>query len=168
MTEPDIDLNQHQFLPLVRHHQYYIPGGDLYIQVQNILFHMHSYFFIQESDEFRKLLLENSQQPYNRLSPSYPLFLPDTDPETLANILPKLSIYDASIDKWNSILRFATMWGFSEIEDLALQELCKIPEFNTHYNEHKVHLDSTFTVLQAMHEDSMWAIHHYLKDNHGP
>ena len=116
---------------------------------------------------------ENSQQPYNRLSPSYPLILPNTDPETLANVLwvfynPKLSIYDTSIDKWNSILKFTTMWGFPKIEDLALQELCKIPEFNTHYDEHKVHLDSTFTVLQAMHKDSMRAIYRHLEDNHGP
>ena len=81
---------------------------------------------------------------------------------------PKLSIYDASIDKWNSILKFTTMWGFPEIEDLALWELCKIPEFDTHYDKHKVHLDSTFTVLQAMHEDSLQAIHCHLKDNHGP
>ena len=134
---------------------------------------MHSYFFIRESDKFRKLLLENSQQSYNRLSPSYPLFLPNTDPETLANILwvfynPKLSIYDASIDKWNSILKFATMQGFPEIEDLALWELCKIPEFDTHYDEHEVRLDPTFTVLQAMHKDSMRAIHHHLEDDHGP
>ena len=168
VTKPNVNLNQHQFLPLVRHHQYYIPGGDLYIQVQNVLFRMHSYFLIRESDEFRKLLLENSQQSYNGLSPSYPLFLPDTDPETLANILwvfynPKLSI-----DKWNSILKFATRWGFPEIKDLALRELCKIPEFDTHYDEHEVHLDPTFTVLQAMHEDSMRAIHRNLEDDHGP
>ena len=87
VTEPDVDLNQHQFLPLVRHHQYYIPRGDLYIQVQNVLFRMHSYFFNQKSDEFRKLLLEHSQQSYSGLFPSYPLFLPNTNPETLANVL---------------------------------------------------------------------------------
>ena len=33
---------------------------------------MHSYFFIRESNKFRRLLLENSQQLYNGLSPSYP------------------------------------------------------------------------------------------------
>src|ERR1700761_4045883 len=63
ITEPDTDLNQHQFLPLTRHHQYYLPGGDLYLQTENILFRVHSYFFTRESTEFSALIQDNTNQP---------------------------------------------------------------------------------------------------------
>ena len=76
VTEPDTDSNQHQFLPLTRHHQYYLPGGDLYLQVENVLFQVHSYFFTRESTEFAALIQDNINQPYNGSSLFFPLFLP--------------------------------------------------------------------------------------------
>ena len=46
--------------PIITNHQeYYLPGGDLFIKVDNILFCVHAYFFIQESTIWRNILRMN-------------------------------------------------------------------------------------------------------------
>lgn len=43
---------------------------------------------------------------------------------TLIHTCPsKLSIYDASLNKWKTILRLANQWHFAEVKDLAFREL---------------------------------------------
>ena len=75
ISEPETDLNQHQFLPLTRHHQYYLPGGDLYIQVEKILFRVHSYFFTRElsGDSLHS-------QPLTSTHSTLPYILDNSDP----------------------------------------------------------------------------------------
>ena len=172
VTEPDTDLNQHQFLPLTRHHQYYLPGGDLYIQVKNILFWVHSYFFVKESTEFRTLL-NDTDQLYNGSSLSHPLFLPNVTPDTLAKILwvfynPKLSIHETSYKDWTTILGFAVKWSFPKIEELALRELNTFLEHHESHNLYQEILDNLDNYCRAMHLDMMRAVHRHLKDDHGP
>src|SRR5271155_3461826 len=43
-------------LTIRNHFEYYIPGGDLFILVDDTLFHVHSYFFHRESIDWRNLL----------------------------------------------------------------------------------------------------------------
>ena len=172
ITEPDTDLNQHQFLPLTRHHQYYLPGRDLYIQVENILFRVHSYFFIRESTKFRTLL-NDTNQIYNGSSPSLPLFLPNVTPNTLTKILwvfynPKLSIYKASYKDWTTILGFAVKCSFPKIEELTLRELNTFPEHHKSHDLYQEILDDLNDYHRAMHLDTMRAVHRHLEDNHSP
>ena len=172
ITEPDTDINQHQFLSLTRHHQYYLPSRDLYIQVKNILFQVHSYFFVRESTRF-KTLLDGTDQLYNRSSPSYPLFLPNVTPNTLAKILwvfynPKLSIYEASYKDWTTILSFAVEWSFPKIEELALRELNTFPEHQESHDLYQEILNKLDNYCRAMYLDTMRAVHRHLKDDHSP
>ena len=173
ISEPETDLNQHQFLPLTRHHQYYLPSRDLYIQVENVLFQVHSYFFTRESTELSTLIQNNINQPYNGSSPSLPLFLPNVTPDTLAKILwvfynPKLSIYEASYKDWTTILGFAVEWGFPDIEELALRELNTFPEHHESHDLYQEIIDQLDDFRRAMHQDSMRAVHCHLEDDHGP
>ena len=173
VTKPETNINQYQFLPLSRHHQYYLPGRDLYIQVENILFWVHSYFFTRESSEFRTLLQDNTDQPYNRSSLSYPLFLPNITPNTLAKILwvfynPKLSIYKASYKDWTTILGFTVEWGFLEIEELALREFNTFPEHHKSHNLYHEIIDQLDDYHRAIHLDMMRAVHRHLEDDHSP
>ena len=39
--------------PIVHSEQYYLPGGDLYILIQNTMFRIHRYFFMRDSALFR-------------------------------------------------------------------------------------------------------------------
>ena len=173
ITEPETDLNQHQFLPLTRHHQYYLPSGDLYIQVENILFQVHSYFFTRESTEFSTLIQNDTNQSYNGSSPSLPLFLPTVTPDTLAKILwvfynLKLSIYEASYKDWTTILGFAVEWGFPKIEELTLRELNTFPEHHESHDLYQEIIDQLDDFHRAMHQDTMRAVHRHLEDDHGP
>ena len=39
--------------PIIHSEQYYLPGGDLYILIQNTMFRIHRYFFMRDSALFR-------------------------------------------------------------------------------------------------------------------
>src|SRR5271155_2854311 len=43
-------------LTIWNHIEYYVPGGDLFILIDNTLFRIHSYFFHRESQDWRNLL----------------------------------------------------------------------------------------------------------------
>src|SRR5271156_4606475 len=43
-------------LPIHNHIEYYLPGGDLFILVDDTLFRIHSYFFHRESQNWQNLL----------------------------------------------------------------------------------------------------------------
>ena len=44
-------------IPVITNHcEYYLPGGDRFIKVDNTLFHVHTYFFIWESTIWQNIL----------------------------------------------------------------------------------------------------------------
>ena len=63
----------------LRHHpNYYLPGGDLFIQIDDALFCVHSYFFIRESSRWLHFLRTSPKDvSYTTLSSS-PSSLPST------------------------------------------------------------------------------------------
>ena len=103
--EPDINP---LMLPITRHHQYYLPGRDLFILVNNILFRLHKYFFERESKTFfsQPYMDPNADVPYGDYA-SHPLILHDVEVIELKQFLwvfynPRLSIYENSITNWNT------------------------------------------------------------------
>jgi len=122
------------FSNLQRSFHYYLPGGDLYIQVSNTLFRVHSYFLIRESVIWQHFLRHNTRGRLQR----HPIMLVDelptptiTSSDTFTAFLwifynPLYSIYRAPPTFWFDILSFAVMWGMENVCDLAYRELDRI------------------------------------------
>src|SRR5271163_2665926 len=54
---PTSDTRPNSPSPIIETHiDYYLPGGDLFIQVDTTIFHVHSYFFNRESQDCRNLI----------------------------------------------------------------------------------------------------------------
>jgi hypothetical protein len=113
------------------HGDYYINGADLIIRVEDILFRVHRYFFIRDSEFFRKKL-PHPQSPGDSAkegsSDSNPLVLDDALKVDFERFLwvfynPKYSLYDASVEDWTAILKLASQWDFIEVKALAIREL---------------------------------------------
>src|SRR5271155_2022952 len=95
-------------LPIHNHIEYYLPGGDLFILVDNTLFRIHSYFFRRESQNWRNLLGTTTTGRMADapliLNDEFPLCPPAT-PSLFTNFLwvfynPRYSIYEASSATW--------------------------------------------------------------------
>jgi len=121
------------FSNLDRSLHYYLPGGDLYVQIDNTLFRIHSYFLIRESFIWRHLLRGNTIGRTQR----DPVILRDTlpipsftTPDTFAEFLwifynPMYSVYQAPSETWFTILSYAITWGMDNICDLVYRELSR-------------------------------------------
>ena len=120
-------------LPIIRHHHYYLPGRDLFILIDNILFRMHKYFFERESKTFfSQPYTDPNAEPY-RDYPSHPLILHDIEVIEFEQFLwvfynPRLSIYKNSLLNWGYINWLAILWGFDEVHALADREIYKLEE----------------------------------------
>ena len=95
-------------LPIHNHIEYYLPGGDLFILVDNTLFRIHSYFFRRESQNWRNLLgtttTGRTADAPLILNNEFPL-RPLATPSLFANFRwvfynPRYSIYEASSATW--------------------------------------------------------------------
>lgn len=132
MTSPNVNTDPDPFRTLTKHHQYYIPGGDLCILVENVQFRVHRFFFERESAYFvGKLAAPASpgQQPQGT-SDSNAIILDDVTPEHFARFLwvfynPLYSLYDTKTSDWEIILGLSVLWGFPEVKNLAVRELEK-------------------------------------------
>jgi hypothetical protein len=139
-TRPNSPLSN-----LIRHPNYYLPGGDLFIQVIGTLFRVHSYFFIRESMLWHHLLRNTTQG----LSARDPIILhhefelsPFPTPEIFASFLyvfynPYYSVYDLSAVTWWNIESYAQTFGMRHVEDLVHREQRRIerrrPRSLTHW-----------------------------------
>ena len=125
---------------IINSDQYYLPGGDLYILVQNTMFRIHRYFFMHNSALFQTRLecykndIFDPTQTGTTCSDAIMFFNNlYTTPHTFSRFLsiiynPKYSLYDEYTQQdWNDILLIATAWGFQEITHIALQHIDNIP-----------------------------------------
>jgi hypothetical protein len=118
-----------QFLPILNHDKYYLPGGDLYLLVKNTRFRIHKYFFERESVHFRTIF-ENS--PSTGSTPSLALDLSGTiEPDVLELFLeviynPKYNIYNLTVGQWFDVQTYAQIWQFNEMYTLTVKELDRI------------------------------------------
>lgn len=111
---------------ITRHPTYYLPGGDLFIQIQRVLFRIHSYFLLRESTHFQRLLTPSPHEPPRTIgtSISHPLILTDVLPSNFAIFLwvfynPHFGQYDTSLHHWVIIHTYALTWNFPEVRTLA-------------------------------------------------
>jgi len=90
-----------------RHHEYYLPGGDLFLlvcrpeftnhlhatdhpyQVDNTFFSVHSFFFIRDSGKFKKELTAPPEggKPRKGSSESSAIHIRDATPDEFAKFL---------------------------------------------------------------------------------
>ncbi|KAI0300449.1 hypothetical protein B0F90DRAFT_412010 [Multifurca ochricompacta] len=118
---------------LSRHPDYFFPEADVTFEVDNVLFRAHKRFFIRESAYFRALFTAPPipcQDPPG--SETNPVVLEHTSVDGFAGLLwvfynPRYSIYNTTVEKWQSILTLAQRWGFKEVEELCVRELEKLP-----------------------------------------
>jgi len=121
---------------LNRHEKYYIDAADLHILTERTLFRVHGYFFSRESPIFNKRLNPASPGDVKQgTNDSDPIILENVSPEEFEKLCwvfynPKYSLYDASVDDWNSILNLADKWDFNEVKELAVRELHKKKELD--------------------------------------
>ncbi|KAK0486309.1 hypothetical protein IW261DRAFT_791106 [Armillaria novae-zelandiae] len=113
----------------VRDSRYY--WKDVIFQVENRLFKIPSYYFVQHSEVFRDTFsLPQGSQSAEGLSDEDPVVLPQisaVDFEHLLDIIYPQTIpqdYSAfSKNQWISVLRLSTMWHLSDIRQLAIKHL---------------------------------------------
>ena len=126
--------------PIVNSDHYYLPGGDLYILIQDTMFRIHHYFFMHDSALFQariehcKAYIDDPTQTGTTRSDTIMFFNNFyTTPRTFTCFLsiiynPRYSLYDGYTQQdWNDILVIATAWGFREIACIALQHIDDIP-----------------------------------------
>ena len=120
--------------PIILSNEYYLPRGDLYILIDNTIFHIHRYLITHDSTMINAMLdtaeEDIGKQPTGS-SQTDPLFLKSefTTPHTFTLLLsiiynPKYNIYENHTwQDWFDILYIAIYWGFGEIEWLAMQQI---------------------------------------------
>ncbi|KAL4245353.1 hypothetical protein ABKN59_009791 [Abortiporus biennis] len=115
-----------------RHPTYYLQGGDVIFLVQSYLFRVHRYFFERESAWFREKLgvPAAAGQTAKGSSDANPYPLDDVNADDFVRFLwvfynPVYSIYDATVDDWEAILKQAYDWRFAEVKKLCCRELEK-------------------------------------------
>ncbi|KAK7472383.1 hypothetical protein VKT23_000499 [Stygiomarasmius scandens] len=124
MTDP------HRARIVPRNEQYYLNGGDLYLQTDDNLFRLHRYFFERESPKFQELFKRPPPPGKKTIgsSPEVPIILPDISTEDLETFLwviynPTFTVYEGSLEEWVVILRVACRLRFPQIKEAALREL---------------------------------------------
>ncbi|KAI0067638.1 hypothetical protein BV25DRAFT_1834697 [Artomyces pyxidatus] len=119
--------------PVRRHNPWYIRGGNVVVQVDDVLFRIHDIFLLRESAYFRSKL--SYPRPPGDIaegsSDNNPLVIYDADAEAFARLVwvfynPHYSVYTATLEEWTSILTLANQWGFGEVRALAIRELEKM------------------------------------------
>ena len=111
--------------PIIRHHQYYLPSGDLFILIDSTLFHVHKYFFEWEATKF---FIPPYTYPDNNIPcgtfTSHPIILQDISIYNFEQFLwvfynPWLSLYENTIGNWWFISCLAGLLGFEKVLNLV-------------------------------------------------
>ncbi|KAF5354948.1 hypothetical protein D9756_005643 [Leucocoprinus leucothites] len=120
------------FRSLTRYEEYYLPGGDLFLLVEQHIFRVHRYFFERESTYFKGKLATPAAPGSTRpgTNESNAILLDDVRVHEFARFLwvfynPKYSLYHTSVADWTAILNLAHRWAFPEVKSLAVRELEK-------------------------------------------
>src|SRR5271168_2246258 len=115
---------------IARHPTYYLPGADLFVVVQRVLFRIHSYFLLRESTHFQRLLSTSPHDLPNIIgtSPTLPLILTDISPRNFAILLwvfynPQFGRYITTLQDWTIIHNYSIAWNFPEVRFLAERHL---------------------------------------------
>ena len=151
--------------PIVRHHQYYLPGGDLFILIDTTLFCIHKYFFEQEATKFFVPPYTNpDDNTPHRTFTSHPIILHNISIYDFEQFLwvfynPWLSLYDNTIGNWWSIDCLAGLWGFDKVLNLVNHELKKFVDIL--YQEAVKH-------VWSLEDPTDCAIRLHMEDDHGP
>ncbi|KZP28776.1 hypothetical protein FIBSPDRAFT_691501, partial [Athelia psychrophila] len=104
--------------------QYYFKDGNVAFLIEEVLYHVHRYFFERDSTHFRSIL--ESVQGADKQNP---IVLPDVSSSDFDEFLAILYPTDfrRPIEKttaqWTSILHLAAKWGFESIQLLAIDNL---------------------------------------------
>ncbi|TFY83635.1 hypothetical protein EWM64_g377 [Hericium alpestre] len=116
-----------------RHAEYYLETGDIIFRVEETLFRVHKYFFLRESEEFRKGLPQPPLpgQKVRGASDDNPFPLDDVYSDDFARFLwvfynPEYSFEGVTVQDWRSILMLAHRWQFPKIHALGIRELEKL------------------------------------------
>jgi len=125
---------------LRRHPNYYLPGGDLFIQIDDTMFRVHSYFFIRESSLWLYLLrtITRGRTLHDPIILSTEFHItPTPTPQTFAQFLwifynPYYGVYDVSISTWWNIEVYAACWTMNNILDLVDRELHRLIQLHRH------------------------------------
>ncbi|KAF9445069.1 hypothetical protein P691DRAFT_806204 [Macrolepiota fuliginosa MF-IS2] len=172
---------QRSLKSLRRHELYYDEAGDLIIIVGDTSFRVPSSFFTRESRVFRDRLAEGRAAKLNSDASRKNKSDDDTcqthtivieaDEKVSANDFaqlcwvffnPKLSIYEAPLPKWQTILRLANQWNFAEVKDLAFREIDHPGKFNLifidrlvlyrNYKAERIYLEKLYVELLSRPE----------------
>ncbi|TFY56972.1 hypothetical protein EVG20_g8723 [Dentipellis fragilis] len=113
-------------MTIMRHPQYYIEGGDLLLRVEDMVFRVHSYFFVRESAWFRDLIAR--QTPVVKTCDNAALVIDGVYAVDFVRFIwvfynPTYSVDGVTIVEWTSILTLATQWGFQEVKSLCIREM---------------------------------------------
>lgn len=122
--------------PMKRSTSFYITGGDLFFVVGEYTFRVHSYFFTRESQLFKdRLAISEAGMSLegNGSSMTSAIILSDDfdiTPEEFESFLkvfynPRYSYYqfEQPQQEWASILKLSNLWGFSNVKELAIEQL---------------------------------------------
>ncbi|KJA28715.1 hypothetical protein HYPSUDRAFT_50910 [Hypholoma sublateritium FD-334 SS-4] len=120
-----------QSKPYERNREFFLPGGDLYLLVDNVVFRIHGYFFERDSAKFRAKL--GAHIPPNQTRPgsseSNPIAIKNTSPAEFSKFLwifynKKYSDYStATTADWTAILKIACENDFLEVQHCAIRGL---------------------------------------------
>src|SRR5271155_3184759 len=158
-------------LPVHNHIEYYLPGGDLFILVDDTLFRVHSYFFRRESQNWRNLLGTTT----TGRTGDAPLILnnefalrPPATPSLFTNFLwvfynPWYSIYEASSATWRQIQLYAIHWCMNQVQNLAYRELEAIDSIDDYYYPYSSTMWNSLSINPAEE-----ALRRHIEDDHGP
>ncbi|KAJ3504229.1 hypothetical protein NLJ89_g8044 [Agrocybe chaxingu] len=116
---------------VVTSQDYFIEGGDLHLLVSEVLFRIHSSFFVRDSLEFRDALRKTPEAGKPRPgSAESPILIKASTPSEFAKFLwvfynEEYSVYEATADEWTGILKVAHHYKFPKIKNLAICKLNK-------------------------------------------
>ena len=121
--------------PIIYSNKYFLPGGDLYIFVDNTMFQVHQHLLARDSETIRCKLEITESDPknseYTGNIQTNPLLLQNkfTNPCTFHLLLyiiynPWYNIYEGYTRRdWFDILYITISWGFQEIKWLAMHQI---------------------------------------------
>jgi len=127
MVQPTDDHTHSRY-----HRTSYIPGGDLFIEIDKTVFRVHSHFFTRDSQLFNAKFNPSATPgvPREGTSQNNPFRIRDVSVADFEKFLwvfynPTYSLYEADINVWIRILELAHRWGLAEVKAFAVRELEK-------------------------------------------
>ena len=109
---------------LFQHDTYYLPGGDLFIRIDDTIFQIHAYFLTRESTIWRHVVETNRRGRTVNDPIKLGIHIPCAPPPTIdifAHFLwvfynPTYYNYTATRETWSEIYILALKWEFKEIQ----------------------------------------------------